>query len=202
MAIWLVIFAESGILIGLFFPGDTLLVTAGLFAGHHKLSLAWLLLVVITASIAGYQVGYIFGERVGPKLFKRKDGILLKKEYVERTAGFFDKYGPITLVVARFIAHVRTIVSIVAGTAKMNKKTFFTYNVIGAVLWCGSMVMLGYWLGTNIDNVDKYFFPVVFGGLIVIYLVTMWGILKSPDRRKAVAKGLKEDWQYYFREKK
>jgi membrane-associated protein len=202
LAVAAIIFAESGLLIGFFLPGDTLLLTAGLFAGQGKIPLGWLIVSVVVAAIIGYQIGYIIGERIGPKLFKRKDGILLREDYIEKTVKFFDKYGAVTIVVARFIAHVRTFVSVIAGAGHMNKKTYFAYNVIGAVLWGSGMVLIGYWLGNTFSDIDRYFFPAIIGGLAIIYVVTFWGLIKSPARRAVVKKGLKEDFNYFFRNSK
>lgn len=201
LLVTLIIFAESGILLGFFLPGDTLLLTAGLFAGQGKLPLPELLFFVILAAIIGYQVGYWFGERAGPKIFKRKSGILLREDYINRTEAFFKKYGPITVVAARFVAHVRTFVSLIAGAGRMNKKKYFIYNVIGAILWAGGLTLLGYWLGSSVPNIDKYFFPVIVAALIAMYLVASWGVIKSPARRRALKKGLKEDYDYFFRHK-
>src|SRR4051812_49380512 len=101
LAVAIIIFAESGILLGFFLPGDTLLLTAGLFAGQGKLPIGWLLVIVIAAAIIGYQVGYMFGEKAGPKLFKRKDGILFREDYIDKTRKFFNKFGGVTIVLAR-----------------------------------------------------------------------------------------------------
>jgi membrane-associated protein len=201
LAVAIIIFAESGLLLGFFLPGDTLLLTAGLFSGQHKLPLIPLVISVILAAVVGYQVGYLFGERAGPKLFKRKDGILLREDYIYKTNEYFKKYGAITIVAARFIAHVRTFVSVIAGAGKMDKRTYLIYNIIGAVLWGGGITLLGYWLGSTVSNIDRYFFPVVISGLIAIYIVTIYGLTKSPARRRALRKGLKEDLDYFFRGK-
>jgi membrane-associated protein len=198
LAVAAVIFAESGLLIGLFLPGDTLLLTAGLFSGQHKLPLVPLLISVVIAAIIGYQVGYLFGRRAGPRLFRRKDGILLREDYMQRTEAYFKKYGAITIVAARFIAHVRTLVSVIAGAGRMDRRLYFISNVIGAVLWGGGITLLGFWLGRSIQNIDRYFFPVVLGGLVVIYMITLWELARNPERRKALRKGLKEDWNYFF----
>ena len=201
LAVAAIVFAESGLLIGFFLPGDTLLLTAGLFSGQHKLPLVPLIISVIVAATIGYQVGYIFGERLGPKLFKRRSGILLRADYINSTAEYFKKYGPATLVAARFVAHVRTFVSVIAGAARMDKAAYLTYNVIGAVLWGGGLTLLGYWLGSHIPHINNYFFPVIVVGLVVIYAATFWGLAKSPARWAAVKKGLKEDYDYFFRGK-
>ena len=143
LAIALIIFAESGLLLGFFLPGDTLLLTAGLFAGKDRLPIGWLLITVIVSAIVGYQVGYVFGERMGPKLFRRKSGILFREDYIEKTREYFVKYGAVTIIAARFIAHVRTFVSVIAGAGKMDKRQYFICNVIGAVWWGGSITLVG-----------------------------------------------------------
>ncbi|MBX4188568.1 DedA family protein [Candidatus Saccharibacteria bacterium] len=199
LAVGLIIFAESGLLLGFFLPGDTLLLTAGLFAGKDKLPLGWLLVTVILAAIIGYQVGYDIGEKIGPKLFTRKDGILFREDYVVRTRAFLEKYGAATVVLARFIAHVRTLVSVIASAGQMNKRKYFLYNVLGAVLWGGGLVLLGFLLGSQVPNIDHYFFPVIIILLVVIYLVSIWELAKSPQRRATLRKGLREDWQYFFK---
>jgi membrane-associated protein len=197
LVVALIVFAESGILLGFILPGDSLLLTAGLFAGQGKLPIGWLVPIVIISAILGYQVGYMFGERAGPRLFKRKGGILLRADYIQKTEKFFAKYGALTVVGARFIAHVRTFVSVVAGASSMDKRKYFLCNVIGAVLWGGGLTMLGYWLGSTIPNIDRVILPLIVGVLIVFYVGVMWGVLKSPDRRRNIKKGLKEDWQYF-----
>lgn len=201
LAVGLTIFAESGLLLGIFLPGDTLLLTAGLFAGQGKLPLGWLIVIVVISAIVGYQVGYYIGERAGPRLFNRKDGLLFREDYIERTRQFLQKYGAATLIIARFIAHVRTLVSAVAGAGKMDKRAYFIYNVIGAVLWSVTLILLGYALGNNVPNIDQYFFPAVVLGLVIIYMFAFWEIAKDPQRRKNLRKGLKEDWDYFFKRK-
>ena len=201
LAISLMIFAESGLLVGIVLPGDSLLLAAGVFAGKGKLPIVWLMILVIVSAIIGYEVGYSIGRRIGPRLFKRDDGFLFRKEYIDRTKVFLEKYGLPTLVVARFIANVRTIVSAVAGASHMNRYYYFLYNVIGAVLWGGGVTLLGYWLGSNVPNIDKYIIPAVIVALLVLYAVTVWQLTKSPERRRNLKKGLKEDWNYFFKSK-
>ncbi len=201
LAVGFIIFAESGILLGFFLPGDTLLFTAGFLAGQGKLSIDWLIIVVIITAIVGYQVGYYIGERLGPQVFKRKDGILFREEYLEKTEVFFDKYGPVTVVFARFIAHVRTFVSVIAGAGQMNKVKYFIYNVVGAVLWGGGLTMVGYILGNRVPNIDKIIFPVIIGALVIFYAVVLYGFAKSPQRRHNFRKGIKDDWNYIFNRK-
>jgi membrane-associated protein len=199
LAVAFIIFAECGILLGFFLPGDTLLLAAGIFAAKGKMSIGWLVASVIIAAIIGYEVGYILGKRAGPKIFNRRDGFLFRKEYMGRAEQFFDKYGAVTVVVARFVAHVRTFVSVIAGASNMNRRRYFVYNVIGAVIWAGGVTLLGYWLGTNVPNIDKIILPVVIVALIIFYTIGLWHLLKTPERRLRVKTGLKEDWDYFFK---
>jgi membrane-associated protein len=144
-----IVFAESGLLFGFFLPGDSLLFTGGLLVAGGKLGCPiWLLaLLVILAAIAGDQVGYLFGRKVGPSLFRRPDSKLFKQENIEKAHEFFEKYGAKSLVLARFVPVVRTFTPIIAGVSRMNYRSFVTYNVIGGTLWGGGVTLLGYWLG-------------------------------------------------------
>lgn len=202
LAVTLIVFAESGLLIGLVLPGDSLLLAAGVFAGRGKLPIVWLVVLVIIAAIIGYEVGYEFGKKIGPRLFKRKDGFLFREEYMGRTEKFFNKYGPLTVVLARFVAHVRTLLSIIAGASSMDRRRYFIYNVTGSVLWGGGLTLLGYWLGSRVPNIDKYIIISVVASLGALYAFTLWQLLKSPARRRNLRSGLKEDYQYFFGPKK
>lgn len=178
----LVIFAESGLLIGFFLPGDSLLFTAGLLASQGKLNMAVIVVGCMVAAIVGDQVGYQFGKRVGPALFKRQDSRLFKQEYVEKAQSYFDRYGSRTIVLARFIPIVRTFAPIVAGVGQMDYKTFSTYNVAGGVLWAGGVTTLGYILGETIPDIDKYLLPAI--GVIVLLSVAPVAIEILRERRK------------------
>jgi membrane-associated protein len=202
LVITLMIFAESGLLIGVLLPGDSLLLAAGLFAGRGKLPIFWLVFLVVLAAIVGYEVGYSIGKRIGPSLFKRKDGFLFREEYISRTEKFFAKYGPVTIVLGRFIAHVRTLISLIAGAGKMDRRKYFTYNVVGAVLWGAGVTLTGYWLGANVPNIDRYIIPIVVVGLLALYGFTAWQLARTPERRQNLKKGLKEDWNYFFKRKR
>lgn len=196
------IFAESGLLIGIILPGDSLLLAAGVFAGRGKLSMEWLLPLVIIAAIVGYEVGYMFGKRIGPRMFARKDGFLFREEYIGRTEKFFKKYGIATIVLARFIANVRTLVSLIAGASSMDRRKYLIYNIVGAVVWGGGLTILGYFLGTKVPNIDRYIIPVALGALAIVYAVTLWQLTKTAERRKSLKLGLKQDFNYFFRKKK
>ncbi|WP_415941917.1 DedA family protein [Streptomyces sp. 067-1] len=150
IGILVIAFAESGLLIGFFLPGDSLLFTAGLLVAAHRYLTQplWLLcLLVVIAAALGDQAGYPFGRKVGPALFRRPDSRLFKQENVERAGAFFDAYGPRSLVLARFVPVVRTFTPIVAGVSAMQYRTFVLFNIIGAALWGTGVVLLGYFLG-------------------------------------------------------
>lgn len=170
VAIWLIIFAETGLLIGFFLPGDSLLFTAGLLAGQGKLNI-WLLLPgVFIAAFVGDQVGYTFGEKLGPRLFNKPDSRFFKQEYVTHTRNFFNKHGSKTIIIARFVPIVRTFAPVLAGVGEMDRKTFVIYNVIGAFLWAVGITMLGYILGDVIgESVDQYLLPII----AVIILISL-----------------------------
>ena len=201
LVVALMIFAESGLLIGIILPGDSLLLAAGVFAGKGKLPIAWLIILVIIAAIIGYEVGYSIGRRIGPRLFHRNDGFLFRKEYIDRTRSFLEKYGLATIVIGRFIANARTLISAVAGAGQMNRAQYFMYNVIGAVLWGAGVTLLGYWLGSNVPNIDHYIIPLVIVALAILYALTVWHLARTPERRAKLKKGLKEDWNYFFGKK-
>jgi membrane-associated protein len=202
LAIALIIFAETGLLIGFFLPGDTLLIAAGIFASQGKLPLWALIPVTTLAAIIGYQVGYIIGERAGPRFFKREDGILFRSEYVAKAEDFFTWHGGKTIILARFVAVVRTIVPLVAGIGKMPKKLFFTYNVVGAVIWVTSVILAAYWLGSKIPNIDKYLILLVVFAMVFTTAGTLEEMLRTKSRRQAFKKALRDEWNYIFRRKK
>jgi len=156
-----IVFAESGLLVGFFLPGDSLLFTAGFLASAPSsvddalhLPLGPLLVGCVIAAIAGDQFGYLFGRRVGPALFRRPDSRFFKHENVEKAQAFFDRYGAKTIVLARFVPIVRTFAPIVAGVSRMNYRTFVTFNIIGGTLWAVGVTLLGYFLG-QVDVVEQ-----------------------------------------------
>lgn len=161
LGIFLIVFAESGLLIGFFLPGDSLLFTAGFLASGPSsvaqelhLPLIPLLLGTWIAAVAGDQVGYLFGQRVGPALFNRPDSRFFKQENVDKAQAFFDKYGPKAIVLARFVPIVRTFTPITAGVSRMQYRTFVTYNVVGGTVWAIGVTLLGYFLG-QVDVIEQ-----------------------------------------------
>jgi membrane-associated protein len=179
-----VIFAESGLLVGFFLPGDSLLFTAGVLAARGDLTLVVVLVGVVVAAVAGDQVGYGFGRKVGPALFRRPDSRFFRRDYVDKAQSYFERYGVKTIVLARFVPVVRTFAPIVAGVGAMDYRTFLTFNVLGGVLWGVGVTMLGFLLGEAI-NIDRYLLPVI--GLIVLASVLPVLVEVRRARRKVAA---------------
>ena len=165
IGLFLVVFAESGLLIGFFLPGDSLLFTAGFLSWRGDLPALPILLVgCFVAAVAGDQVGYAFGNKVGPALFRRPESRIFQQEYVEKAQAYFDKYGSRTIILARFVPIVRTFAPIVAGVGKMHYRTFVTYNVIGGLMWAVGVTSLGWLVGELLGeaiDVDKYLLPII-----------------------------------------
>lgn len=185
-----IVFAESGLLVGFFLPGDTLLFTAGFFAAQGHLSIGWLLMAVILAAIIGDNVGYSFGRRLGPRIFKRPDGIIFRQEYLENAEKFYEKHGGKTIILARFMPFIRTFAPVVAGIGKMEYKTFLSYNVIGGALWAIGVTLAGYFFG-NIPIVKENFEKVIFLIIILSVLPAVYHIIKDPAARNGILKMLK-----------
>ncbi|RKR18584.1 VTT domain-containing protein [Arthrobacter oryzae] len=180
-----IIFAETGLLIGFFMPGDSMLFTAGLLVATGTIQVnIWILTaLIILAAIVGNQVGYLIGSAAGPALFNRPNSKLFKRENVENAHAFFEKHGGKALILARFVPIIRTFVPVIVGVAQMSKRKFFTYNVIGAVLWGGGVTLLGYALGDTVpwvkDNLDIIFIAIVLVSVIPIAIeVVRGGIAK------------------------
>ncbi|GGY56367.1 VTT domain-containing protein [Streptomyces xanthochromogenes] len=181
----IIVFAESGLLIGFFLPGDSLLFTTGLLVTTGKLDTPlWLVcILVVFAAVLGDQVGYLFGKKVGPSLFSRPDSKLFKQENVEKAHEFFEKYGPKSLVLARFVPIVRTFTPIIAGVSGMNYRSFVTFNVIGGTLWGAGVTLLGAALG-NVAFVHQHIELI----LVAIVLVSVVPIAIEFLRARSKAK--------------
>lgn len=184
IGLFAVIFAETGLFLGFFLPGDSLLFVAGLLASGGVLSLPALLMIVFTAAVLGNVVGYMFGLRMGTSLFKREDSLLFKKSHVQKAEDFFNRYGAKTIVLARFMPIVRTFAPILAGVGRMNFKEFFFYNVIGGFLWSFGLLLAGFFLGQAVPDVDRYILPIV---IVIIILSFLPGVLKYRQEKKRMA---------------
>ncbi len=198
LAIAAVIFAESGLLIGFFLPGDSLLFTAGFLAhqGVLNINIFVFIFILFVAAALGDNVGYAFGKRIGPRLFRKKDSLLFKQENVQRADEFYEKYGSKTIVLARFIPIVRTFVPIVAGVGKMRYGTFVVFNLIGAFLWAGGVTYIGYYAGQWFKarglNIDHYLLPIIFIIILLSILPPIVHILKDKKQRQLIIKHLRK----------
>jgi membrane-associated protein len=183
IGLFAIVFAESGLLVGFFLPGDSLLFTAGLLSSQGKSGLHFPVLLVGCAlfAVLGDQVGYMFGRRVGPALFRRPDSRLFKQEYVQRTNDFFEKHGPKTILLARFVPVVRTFAPILAGVGQMRYRTFFRFNVIGGVVWGAGVLTLGKLLGDHVKGIDKYLLPII---AVIIVLSILPPLIEMRRHRK------------------
>ncbi|MEO8863278.1 MAG: DedA family protein [Candidatus Saccharimonadales bacterium] len=182
-----IIFAETGLLIGFFLPGDTLLLSAGIFAAQGKLSIGLTIFAVALASILGNVVGYHIGKKSGKKVFKKTDGILFKKEYIDKAEAFYESHGGKTILFARFIPIVRTFAAVVAGVAEMNFGIFMIYNVLGGILWGGGMTLLGYFVGSRIPNIEHFVLPVILLAMAASFAPMIYHLAKAylAKRKKA-----------------
>ncbi len=176
LGVFAIVFAESGLFFGFFLPGDSLLFTAGFLASQGLLNFPLLMMGCFIFAVLGDNVGYAFGHKVGPKIFSRPDSKLFKKDHLVKAHAFYEKHGPITILLARFMPFIRTFAPIVAGAADMHYSTFFSYNLIGGAIWGAGIPLLGYLLGRIIpvELMDKYLLVIV--GLIV-FLSLLPGII-------------------------
>ena len=182
-----IVFSETGLLVGFFLPGDSLLVTAGLLASRGYLNIWELFFLLALMAIAGDSVGYAFGKATGPRIFKREKSLLFAKDHLLKAQAFYEKHGGKTILLARFMPIVRTFAPIVAGAGRMEYKKFVTYNVMGGVLWTGSMLGLGFTLGRTIPDVDRYIFYIIIA--IILISVSPGFFVWAKDRLAKRHKG-------------
>ena len=173
IGLFVIVFAESGLFIGFFLPGDSLLFTAGFLASQGYLNVWILAPLVFTAAILGDNVGYAFGKRVGPSIFKRENSLLFHKDHLERSRLFYAKHGGRTLILARFLPIVRTFAPILAGVGRMQYRTFLVYNIVGGALWSLGLSITGFYLGHLFPDVDRYLIPIILG-IIFISILPMF----------------------------
>lgn len=182
LLIALIIFAESGMMVGFFFPGDTLLFSAGILAAGGNLPIVWTIVVISLAAIIGDNTGYHIGRVLGPKLFK-KDSVVFRHEYIMKAEEFYEKYGSKTMLVAHFVPIVRSFAPVTAGAGKMNVKQFVIYDAIGDIAWATSITLLGYFVGSRIPGIEKYIEPVLIVIVLVFLAPTLYHVFKDPRIR-------------------
>lgn len=203
-----VVFAESGLLIGFFLPGDSLLFATGFLiqAGILPANIHLAVLVIFIAAVLGDSVGYTFGRKIGPKIFNRKDARLFKQEYIQRAQGFYEKHGGKTIIIARFIPIVRTFAPVVAGAGKMEYRRFLTFNVIGGLLWAAGVTYAGYFLGSVFEHagieIDHVIIPIILVIILISVLPPAIHILKDKKNRTALWAGTKRELASIFGKRK
>jgi len=207
LGVMFIVFAESGLLIGFFLPGDSLLFTTGFLinAGIIDINIHLAVFLVFIAAVLGDTVGYLFGRKAGPRLFRRPDARLFKQAYIQRAQDFYDKNGGKTIILARFIPIVRTFAPVVAGAAHMKYKTFLTYNLIGGLLWAAGVTYAGFFIGKWLHSmgveIDAILLPIVAGIIIISVLPAAIHILKDKSSRDALWNGTKREISSIFRRK-
>ncbi|MCI0542371.1 VTT domain-containing protein [bacterium] len=184
--IFAIVFIESGLLIGFFLPGDSLLFTAGLLASSGILNISILVPLIFIAAVLGDNMGYYIGKRAGEKLLEHEDTFFFRKSHAERTRAFYEKHGPKAIVLARFIPIVRTFAPVFAGVGSMKYRTFFFYNVLGGFLWAFGVTLAGYFLGGFIPDIDKYLLPIIGVIILISFLpfITQWLQYMKDKREK------------------
>jgi len=175
-----IVFVETGLLVGFFLPGDSLLITAGLVAATGALNIWWLNVLLVAAAIVGDSVGYAIGWRAGPRLFTRPKSLLFNPRHIDRTRAFYARHGAKTIVIARFVPIVRTFAPVVAGVGQMEYRRFLFYNVAGGVGWVTSMTWAGYLLGRTVPNINEQIHMVV----IIVILLSLIPIVVELVRER------------------
>jgi membrane-associated protein len=185
VALTAIVFTETGLLVGFFLPGDSLLITAGLVAATGQLNIWWLNGLLILAAVTGDSVGYAIGRRLGPRLFRRPKSLLFNPRHVEGTRVFYARHGAKTIVIARFVPIVRTFAPVVAGVAQMEYRRFIFYNVAGGVGWVTSMTWAGYLLGQAVPNISDHIHIVVVGVIALSLIPIVLELVRERRRRSA-----------------
>jgi membrane-associated protein len=186
LLIALIIFAESGMMVGFFFPGDTLLLSAGVLAATGKLSLFITIPVIAAAAIIGDNCGYHIGKRFGRRLFSKPDSLIFRHDYIMRAERFYEKYGSKTMLVAHFIPVVRTFAPVTAGAGNMPAAKFMFFDAIGDIAWAITIILLGFFVGSRIPNLSHYVDPVLVAIVVISLAPTIYHTLKDEKIRTAL----------------
>jgi membrane-associated protein len=180
-----IVFVETGMFVGFFLPGDSLLVTAGVFAASGQLRLVWLLSLVTLCAIAGDQLGYAIGRKAGNSLYRRKDSRFFKHEHLQEAHDFYERYGGKTVIMARFIPIIRTFCPPVAGAARMSYSRYLIYDIFGGLLWVWSMVLVGYTLGRSVPHVDKKIHYVIAAVIVLSFIPAAYHAWERRRRKSS-----------------
>ncbi len=186
LGVWAIVFAESGLLVGFFLPGDSLLFTSGFLASQGYFNISLLIAGAFIAAVLGDNLGYSFGHKVGRRLFQKEDSLFFHKDHLTKAENFYKKHGKKTIILARFVPIVRTFAPIVAGMGDMEYKTFFSYNIIGGFLWSVGLTLLGFILGNTIPGVKKNIDIIVIAIIILSLLPNIYHILKDKEMRESI----------------
>ena len=180
--IFVIIFVESGLLVGFFLPGDSLLLTAGLLASQGYFGIGYLLIGSTIGAILGDSTGYYLGRRFGRQIFNRKESVLFHRDNLVRAERFYTTYGPLSIVLARFVPFVRSFAPILAGIGQMPYRKFLAYNIFGGLLWVLSLGLLGFYLGSTVPNIDRIILPIIGVIVVVSILLVLVSFLRRPTK--------------------
>lgn len=185
LILFAIVFAETGLVVTPFLPGDSLIFVAGTFAARGAMDISFLTLILMIAAIVGDTVNYSIGHYLGRRAFRENKKFLIKKEYLQKTEKFYEKYGKKTIIIARFVPIIRTFAPFVAGTANMDYKTFLSYNVIGGVIWVCLFSLAGYFFGT-LPWVERNFSAVIMGVIVLSFLPPIYEYLKEKRKSRRI----------------
>lgn len=200
-----VVFAETGLMIGFFLPGDSLLFTTGflIYSGVLSVNINFVVPFIFLAAVAGNTTGYLFGRRIGPRIFKKSNARIFKQEYVQRAQDFYDKNGGKTIILAQFIPIIRTFAPLVAGVGKMDYRKFIVFNIIGAAVWTGGVTYAGFYLGKVFEDmgldIDQVLLPIVALIILLSILPPVVHILKDEKNRKSLWALIKRQFRFFKR---
>lgn len=191
LLIALIIFSETGAMLGFFLPGDTLLLSAGVLAASGKLSIVGVIATIAIAAIVGDSTGYYIGHKLGRRLFRKPDGVVFRKEHIDRAEVFYEKHGSKTMLVAHFVPVIRAFIPVTAGAARMPYSQFALFDIIGCVLWSISLTLLGYFVASKIPGIEHYVEPVLILVILSFLAPTIWHVLRDPKMRAALKNRLR-----------
>lgn len=191
LGLFAIIFAETGLLVGFFLPGDSLLFTAGFMASQGYFNIFFLSIILFVAAVTGDSTGYFLGQKFGKKLFNKEDSLFFHKEHLVRAKKFYEKHGRKTIILARFIPVIRTFAPVIAGVGEMHYPTFLLFNIIGAIIWAIGIPWTGFFLGNAIPGVDKFLMPIIVVIVLVSVFPALYEIFKTKEQREKIFKTIR-----------